>query len=439
MSKILDRNSAKEIISAINSRIDFVANEVFRNSPYNKTKFGRVISSNAGVFNLEIDKREYPGITALRNVGEIKNGENVVVSIPNNNMSDAIIIGVADGTLKSSGGGGTGTVSSIDIEGISGISASGGPITSSGTITVAHTNSVIANTTQAIYPITIDEQGHISSYGAAKTIPDVIDNLTSVDAVNALSANQGRILKNLIPQTLNNKQLVPNGNTIIYGTDIALAIDNIGTLTDAIISANIRIDNNATSLLNKLEASNIKAGSNITLSTSGNDVTISASTGSGGTNVFVNDVRQDSVSFTSDPQTQIDAKSNLTGNNIFNGNQSINGTLSISESASIAGRNIPTKISFSRFMRWEQTNTAQSGTQTCSFTNIYEGTAGNLADNEFISSVTLASLGGAYSNLALAFVTGLEISSTQIKVSWYRNNNDNNNLLRIFALVCKYE
>ena len=42
-----------------------------------------------------------------------------------------------------------------------------GEFTTSGTIN--HTNSVTAQTTQAIYPIKIDAQGHISAYGSAVT------------------------------------------------------------------------------------------------------------------------------------------------------------------------------------------------------------------------------------------------------------------------------
>ena len=45
----------------------------------------------------------------------------------------------------------------------------GGNFTTSGTIN--HTNSVTAQTTQAVYPIKIDAQGHISAYGSAVTIP----------------------------------------------------------------------------------------------------------------------------------------------------------------------------------------------------------------------------------------------------------------------------
>ena len=43
----------------------------------------------------------------------------------------------------------------------------GGSTTTSGTIN--HTNSVTAQTTQALYPIKIDAQGHISAYGTAVT------------------------------------------------------------------------------------------------------------------------------------------------------------------------------------------------------------------------------------------------------------------------------
>lgn len=48
-----------------------------------------------------------------------------------------------------------------------GAGLSGGDITSTGTI--AHSNSVTAQTTQALYPVKIDAQGHISAYGDAVT------------------------------------------------------------------------------------------------------------------------------------------------------------------------------------------------------------------------------------------------------------------------------
>lgn len=64
----------------------------------------------------------------------------------------------------------TGTVTSVGITDGGGLTISGSPITTSGSITVGHTNSVTAQTTQAVYPIKIDANGHISAYGTAVTI-----------------------------------------------------------------------------------------------------------------------------------------------------------------------------------------------------------------------------------------------------------------------------
>ena len=71
----------------------------------------------------------------------------------------------------SSGGGGT--LSSIGISNATngGLSVSGSPLTSDGSITIGHSNVLTsAQTTQAVYPIAIDKNGHISSYGSAVTI-----------------------------------------------------------------------------------------------------------------------------------------------------------------------------------------------------------------------------------------------------------------------------
>lgn len=71
---------------------------------------------------------------------------------------------------------GTGTVTSVGVSNATngGLSVSGSPITTNGTITIGHSNVLTsAQTTQAVYPIKIDKNGHISSYGSAVTIPDV--------------------------------------------------------------------------------------------------------------------------------------------------------------------------------------------------------------------------------------------------------------------------
>lgn len=80
---------------------------------------------------------------------------------------------ISDGSawiLIPSGDEPSGTVTSVSLTDKGGLTISGSPITSSGTISIGHSNSVTAQSTQAIYPIAIDSYGHISSYGTAVTL-----------------------------------------------------------------------------------------------------------------------------------------------------------------------------------------------------------------------------------------------------------------------------
>ena len=79
-----------------------------------------------------------------------------------------------DGTWQTVQSGG-GSVTTVGLTNATdgGLSISGSPITSSGSITVGHSNVLSsAQNTQAVYPITIDKNGHIASYGTAVTISD---------------------------------------------------------------------------------------------------------------------------------------------------------------------------------------------------------------------------------------------------------------------------
>ena len=83
---------------------------------------------------------------------------------------------IGDNTYSIAAGGGSGSVTSVGISNASngGLSISGSPVTSSGTITIGHSNVLAsAQTTQAVYPIKIDKNGHISDYGSAVIIPTV--------------------------------------------------------------------------------------------------------------------------------------------------------------------------------------------------------------------------------------------------------------------------
>ncbi len=90
---------------------------------------------------------------------------------------------ISDGTnwiLIPSGDEPSGTVTSVGVSNATngGLSISGSPITSSGTISIGHSN-VLSNaqTTQAVYPIKIDKNGHISAYGTAVSIPTKVSDL----------------------------------------------------------------------------------------------------------------------------------------------------------------------------------------------------------------------------------------------------------------------
>ena len=68
----------------------------------------------------------------------------------------------------------------INISGGGGGSYSGGTgISISANNEINHSNSVTAQITQAVYPISIDAQGHISSYGSAVTIPTKVSDLNN--------------------------------------------------------------------------------------------------------------------------------------------------------------------------------------------------------------------------------------------------------------------
>lgn len=74
------------------------------------------------------------------------------------------------------GGFGGGTVTSVGLSNASGESdftITGSPITSNGTITIEHSNSITAKTTEAVYPIKVDKHGHITSVGTAVTVPTI--------------------------------------------------------------------------------------------------------------------------------------------------------------------------------------------------------------------------------------------------------------------------
>lgn len=97
-------------------------------------------------------------------------------------VGDTVISNGSEWVVIPSGDEPSGTVTSVGVSNATngGLTISGSPITSSGTVTIGHSNVLTsAQTTQAVYPIKIDKNGHISAYGSAITIPTKTSDLTN--------------------------------------------------------------------------------------------------------------------------------------------------------------------------------------------------------------------------------------------------------------------
>lgn len=136
----------------------------------------------------------------------------------------------------------TGTVTKVTAgTGLSIGTTAGGNFTTSGTIN--HTNSVTAQTTQAVYPIKIDAQGHISAYGSAVTIPTVPSNIvntitTTAGAHTAITSQKGNVSFN-VPTTAAHVGAATSDHThgnITNGGDITATAPTIASGDQIIIN-----------------------------------------------------------------------------------------------------------------------------------------------------------------------------------------------------------
>lgn len=112
----------------------------------------------------------------------------------------------------------TGTVTSVGVSNATdgGLSVSGSPVTGSGNITVGHSNVLTsAQTTQAVYPIKIDKNGHISAYGSAQTIPTASTTTPSMDGTASYGSGTSYARSNHVHPTDTSRQA-----TLVSGTNI---------------------------------------------------------------------------------------------------------------------------------------------------------------------------------------------------------------------------
>lgn len=131
-------------------------------------------------------------LTGPTKVSDLTNDSGYLTGITSSQVTTALGYTPYNSTNPNGYTSNTGTVTKVTAgTGLSIGTTAGGNFTTNGTIN--HTNSVTAQTTQAVYPIKIDAQGHISAYGSAVTIPTVNNATLTIQkngaTVNTFTAN----------------------------------------------------------------------------------------------------------------------------------------------------------------------------------------------------------------------------------------------------------
>ena len=143
---------------------------------------------------------------------------NIIISSTDNNTNTTYTLSNALASHKftstlTAGGSGSGT-STATMEFVAGTGMSLTDDTTNKKITINHSNSVTAQTTQGLYPIKIDAQGHISAYGTA-----VANNVTG-------SGTSGYLTK------WNGTNTITNGPQL--GSSTTTFLNNSGSWTSPI-------------------------------------------------------------------------------------------------------------------------------------------------------------------------------------------------------------
>lgn len=172
-------------------------------------------------------------------------------------IGDVFVSNGSSWVLIPSGDEPSGTVTSVGVSNATngGLTVTSSPITTSGTISIGHTNVLTnAQTTQALYPIKIDKNGHISAYGTAVTsLPasDVsawakastkpsyalseITGAEDVQAIEGLTGTSGLLKKTAANTwTLDTTAYTTNTGTVtkvIAGTGLAIGSTAQGNFT----------------------------------------------------------------------------------------------------------------------------------------------------------------------------------------------------------------
>ena len=159
------------------------------------------------------------------------------LSSPSAKVGDTVISNGSEWIVIPSGDEPSGTVISVGVSNATngGLTVSGSPITSSGTVTIGHSNVLSsAQTTQAVYPIKIDKNGHISAYGSAITSLPASDVSAWAKASSKPSYTASEVGAVPTTRTVNNKALTAN---------ISLDASDVGAQATLVSGSNIKTIN----------------------------------------------------------------------------------------------------------------------------------------------------------------------------------------------------
>jgi len=116
---------------------------------------------------------------------------------------------------------------------------------SNGAVTIGHTNSVTAKTTQALYPITYDAQGHITGSGTAVTIPTITLNGSTTTTSSFYAPTAAGTSGQVLTSSGNGAPIwatVPSSNTIV-STTVTLSTSSWSNNTQTITVTGVTASN----------------------------------------------------------------------------------------------------------------------------------------------------------------------------------------------------